>query len=69
MAKKQNNRINLGDGVSPKTALAVGLKVDVDALPKDLVKNLKAGKERCRSIPQVTLARSLSIHSYTLPYR
>ena len=28
----------VGDGVSPKTALAVGLKVDMDALPKDLVR-------------------------------
>ena len=33
-----------GPGVSPKTALAVGLKVDVDALPRSLVKQLKAGK-------------------------
>lgn len=30
--------------VSPKTALAVGLKVDVDALPKSLIKDLKRGK-------------------------
>jgi len=34
----------VGPGVSPKTALAVGLKVDVDALPKDLIEALKAGK-------------------------
>jgi hypothetical protein len=34
----------VGGGVSPKTALAVGLKVDVDALPKDLQAKLKAGK-------------------------
>ena len=27
----------VGPGVSPKTALAVGLKVDMDALPADLV--------------------------------
>ena len=26
-----------GDGVSPKTALAVGLKVDAEALPKEIV--------------------------------
>src|ERR687890_67682 len=26
-----------GPGVSPKTALAVGLKVDVDALPPDII--------------------------------
>jgi hypothetical protein len=31
----------VGPGVSPKTALAVGLKVDMDALPPDLVQQLK----------------------------
>jgi len=34
----------VGPGVSPKTALAVGLKVDMDALPADLVAQIKAGK-------------------------
>jgi hypothetical protein len=34
----------VGPGVSPKTALAVGLKVDVDALPPSLVQALKAGQ-------------------------
>jgi hypothetical protein len=34
----------VGPGVSPETALAVGLKVDVDALPKGLVKKLKQGE-------------------------
>lgn len=34
----------VGPGVSPKTALAVGLKVDVDALPPSIVNALKAGK-------------------------
>src|SRR5512141_577455 len=34
----------LGGGVSPKTALAVGMKVDVDALPAALQSQLKAGK-------------------------
>ncbi|HVQ29888.1 MAG TPA: hypothetical protein VMV21_09935 [Vicinamibacteria bacterium] len=34
----------VGPGVSPKTALAVGLKVDVDALPRSLVRDLKRGK-------------------------
>jgi hypothetical protein len=34
----------VGSGVSPKTALAVGLKVDVDALPAALQAQLKAGK-------------------------
>jgi mono/diheme cytochrome c family protein len=34
----------VGSGVSPATALAVGLKVDVDALPAALVDALKAGR-------------------------
>src|SRR5256884_1507813 len=34
----------IGPGVSPSTALAVGLKVDVDALPQSLKKNLAAGE-------------------------
>ncbi|MGH3117260.1 MAG: hypothetical protein ACRDQ2_09130 [Gaiellales bacterium] len=34
----------VGAGVSPKTALAVGLKVDVDALPAALQAQLKGGK-------------------------
>ncbi len=34
----------VGPGMSPKTALSVGLKVDVDALPKELVAQIKAGK-------------------------
>jgi mono/diheme cytochrome c family protein len=34
----------VGPGVSPKTALAVGLKVDADALPASLVEQIKAGK-------------------------
>src|SRR5207248_5290085 len=34
----------VGQGVSPKTALSVGLKVDADALPKELVGQIKAGK-------------------------
>jgi hypothetical protein len=34
----------VGPGVSPKTALADGLKVDSDALPAALVKQIKAGK-------------------------
>ena len=33
-----------GAGVSPKAALAVGLKVDMDALPAPLVAQIKAGK-------------------------
>jgi len=34
----------VGPGVSPKTALAVGLKVDVDALPSDLVQKIQKGR-------------------------
>jgi hypothetical protein len=34
----------IGPGVSPKIALAVGLKVDVDALPNDLINALKRGQ-------------------------
>src|SRR5215467_13130688 len=34
----------VGPGVSPKTALSVGLKVDADALPDALKKELAAGK-------------------------
>jgi hypothetical protein len=44
----------VGPGVSPKTALAVGLKVDVDALPQSLVEALKAGKVNLDD-PAVTL--------------
>jgi cytochrome c2 len=45
----------VGPGVSPKTALAVGLKVDADALPAALVKQLKAGKVDLDN-PATTLA-------------
>ncbi len=45
----------VGGGVSPKTALAVGLKVDMDALPAALVKSLKAGKVNLDD-PATTLA-------------
>jgi len=45
----------VGGGVSPKTALAVGLKVDVDALPSALIEQLKQGKVNLDD-PAVTLA-------------
>src|SRR5215472_2283754 len=45
----------VGPGVSPKTALAVGLKVDADALPADLVAQIKAGKVNLDD-PATTLA-------------
>jgi hypothetical protein len=45
----------VGPGVSPKTALAVGLKVDVDALPSDLIASLKKGQVDLND-PATTLA-------------
>ena len=45
----------VGPGVSPRTALAVGLKVDVDALPPQLVQALKSGKVNLDD-PATTLA-------------
>lgn len=45
----------VGPGVSPKTALAVGLKVDMDALPEPLVNQLKQGKVNLDD-PATTLA-------------
>lgn len=45
----------VGPGVSPETALAVGLKVDVEALPKSLQRQLKQGKVDLTD-PAVTLA-------------
>ena len=45
----------VGPGVSPKTALAVGLKVDIDALPSNLVQQLKKGRVNLDD-PAVTLA-------------
>ena len=34
----------VGPGISPSTALSLGLKVDVDALPQPLINRLKQGK-------------------------
>ena len=45
----------VGPGVSPRTALAVGLKVDVDALPGSLRSDLKHGRVDLDD-PAVTLA-------------
>jgi hypothetical protein len=45
----------VGPGVSPKTALAVGLKVDVDALPSNLVEMIEKGRVNLDD-PAVTLA-------------
>jgi hypothetical protein len=45
----------VGPGLSPKNALALGLKVDIDALPANLVASLKNGKVNLDD-PAVTLA-------------
>lgn len=45
----------VGPGVSPRTALAVGLKVDVEALPPAVVRNLKLGAVNLDD-PATTLA-------------
>ncbi len=45
----------VGPGVSPKTALALGLKVDVDALPEQLVQQLRHGRVNLDD-PAITLA-------------
>jgi len=45
----------VGPGVSPKTALAVGLKVDMDALPPSVVSAVKAGQINLDD-PKTTLA-------------
>jgi hypothetical protein len=45
----------VGAGVSPKTALAVGLKVDVDSLPRDIVRALRDGQVNLDD-PAVTIA-------------
>jgi hypothetical protein len=45
----------IGPGVSPKTALSVGLKVDADALPNALKKQLAAGKVNLED-PATTIA-------------
>lgn len=45
----------VGPGVSPKTALAVGLKVDMGALPGELLDQIKQGKVNLDD-PAITLA-------------
>jgi hypothetical protein len=45
----------VGPGVSPKTALSVGLKIDIDALPQQLVADLQKGRVNLDD-PAVTLA-------------
>src|SRR5262249_31794515 len=45
----------VGPGLSPRNALALGLKVDLDALPEELVKDLRAGRVNLDD-PAVTVA-------------
>jgi len=45
----------VGDGVSPETALAVGLKVDAEAVPADVAAGIKAGTVDLKN-PATTLA-------------
>ena len=45
----------VGPGISPATALGLGLKVDVDALPQPLINQLKQGKVDLNS-PATTIA-------------
>src|ERR1044072_9020422 len=49
------NNGGVGPGVSPATALAVGLKVDTDALPGSLISQLKHGRVNLDD-PATTLA-------------
>jgi hypothetical protein len=44
----------VGPGVDPETALAVGLKVDEDALPESLIRSLRAGNVNLKD-PAVTV--------------
>src|SRR5437588_4981820 len=45
----------VGPGVSPRTALAVGLKVDVEALPRNVLEQIEKGRVNLDD-PAVTLA-------------
>ena len=55
LALAGTNNGGVGSGVSPQTALAVGLKVDVEALPHSLQAKLRAGKVNLAD-PATTLA-------------
>src|SRR3979409_1266952 len=61
----------IGPGVSPKTALSVGLKVDADALPDALKKQLKAGKvnldDPATTIALLKLNAVVGVTAFTTP--
>src|SRR5678815_3236383 len=54
-AIKGANLGGVGSGISPSTALSLGLKVDLDALPQPLINQLKQGKVDLND-PATTLA-------------
>src|SRR6185312_15157783 len=45
----------VGPGVDPATALAVGLKIDIDALPRNVLEQIEKGRVNLKD-PAVTLA-------------
>lgn len=61
----------VGPGVSPKTALSVGLKVDADALPSALKKQLAAGKvnldDPATTITLLKLNTVIGVTAFTNP--
>jgi hypothetical protein len=61
----------VGPGVSPKTALAVGLKVDADALPAALKAKIKAGKvdldDPATTIALLKLNAVVGVTAYATP--
>src|SRR4051812_43632972 len=61
----------VGPGVSPKTALSVGLKVDSDALPAPLKKQLAAGKvnldDPATTIALLKLNAVVGVTAFTTP--
>jgi hypothetical protein len=63
----------VGPGVSPKTALSVGLKIDADALPDTLKKQLKAGKvdldDPATTIALLKLNAVVGVTAFTNPDR
>src|SRR3954471_11616070 len=61
----------VGPGVSPKTALAVGLKVDAEALPAALVAQIKAGKvnldDPATTVALLKLNAVVGVTAFTTP--
>jgi len=61
----------VGPGVSPKTALSVGLKVDADALPETLKTQLKAGEvnldDPATTVALLTLNAVVGVTAFTNP--